>query len=177
VKTVAVYPGSFDPPTFGHLDIIDRSSQVFSRVIVAVAMNLGKDTMFRPKERVEMLRTLTRPFANVEVDSFRGLLVEYVRAVEAHVIVRGLRAISDFEYEFQMAHMNKKLAPAVDTVFMMTGERYSYISSHITKEIARFRGKIDDLVPPLVRDRMARKLKGEAKTHRTSHRGERSETR
>ena len=160
MKTVAVYPGSFDPPTFGHLDIIERSSRVFSRVIVSVAKNLRKDSMFAPKERVEMLRKLTQPFPNVEIDSFRGLLVEYVRLVDAHVVVRGLRAISDFEYEFQMAHMNKKLAPKVDTIFMMTGERYSYISSQIAKEIARFGGKIDDLVPPLVRDSMVRKLGG-----------------
>ncbi len=162
MKTVAVYPGSFDPPTFGHLDIIERSSRVFSRVIVSVAKNLRKDTMFPPAERVTMLRKLTRPFPNVEVDSFRGLLVDYVRLVDAHVVVRGLRAISDFEYEFQMAHMNKKLAPEVDTVFMMTGERYSYISSQIAKEIARFGGKIDDLVPPLVRDGMFRKLGGKS---------------
>jgi pantetheine-phosphate adenylyltransferase len=159
MKTIAVYPGSFDPPTFGHLDIIARSSKVFSRVIVSVAKNLRKDTMFTVTERVGMLRKLTRSYPNVEVDSFQGLLIEYVRHKEAHVVVRGLRAISDFEYEFQMAHMNKKLSPEVDTVFMMTGERYSYISSHIAKEIARFGGKIDDLVPPLVRDRMFRKLR------------------
>jgi pantetheine-phosphate adenylyltransferase len=158
MKTVAVYPGSFDPPTYGHLDIIHRSSQVFSRVIVAVAKNIRKDTMFPPTERMNMLRKLTRSFPNVEVDSFRGLLIDYVCNVEAHVVVRGLRAISDFEYEFQMAHMNKKLSPEIDTVFMMTGERFSYISSHITKEIARFGGKIDDLVPPLVRDTIHRKL-------------------
>jgi pantetheine-phosphate adenylyltransferase len=158
MRTIAVYPGSFDPPTYGHLDIIDRSSRVFSRVIVSVAKNIRKDTMFTATERMNMLRRLTRSFSNVEVDSFRGLLVEYVRTVDAHVVVRGLRAISDFEYEFQMAHMNKKLSPEVDTVFMMTGERYSYISSQIAKEIARFGGKIDDLVPPLVQDRMLRKL-------------------
>jgi len=158
MRTIAVYPGSFDPPTYGHLDIIDRSSRVFSRVIVSVAKNIRKDTMFTPTERMNMLRRLTRSFPNVEVDSFRGLLVEYVRVVDAHVVVRGLRAISDFEYEFQMAHMNKKLSPEVDTVFMMTGERYSYISSQIAREIARFGGKIEDLVPPLVRDRMLRKL-------------------
>jgi pantetheine-phosphate adenylyltransferase len=158
MKTIAVYPGSFDPPTFGHLDIIARSSNVFSRVIVSVAKNLRKDTMFTAAERIGMLRKLTRSYPNVEVDSFRGLLIEYVRRMEAHVVVRGLRAISDFEYEFQMAHMNRKLSPEVDTVFMMTGERYSYISSHIAKEIAQFGGNIDDLVPPLVRDRMFRKL-------------------
>jgi pantetheine-phosphate adenylyltransferase len=158
MKTIAVYPGSFDPPTFGHLDIIVRSSNVFSRVIVSVAKNLRKDTMFTTTERIGMLRKLTRSYPNVEVDSFRGLLIEYVRRMEAHVVVRGLRAISDFEYEFQMAHMNRKLSPEVDTIFMMTGERYSYISSHIAKEIAQFGGNIDDLVPPLVRDRMFRKL-------------------
>ena len=158
MRTIAVYPGSFDPPTYGHLDIIERSSRVFSRVIVAVARNLRKSEMFTTAERLEMLRKLTRGHANVEVDSFRGLLVEHARSIGAHVVVRGLRAISDFEYEFQMAHMNKKLAAEVDTVFMMTGERYSYISSNIVKEIASFGGKIDDLVPPLVRDRVLRKI-------------------
>ncbi len=158
MRTVAVYPGSFDPPTFGHLDIIERSSRVFSRVIVAVAMNIRKNIMFTPAERVAMLRKLTRAYSNVEIHSFRGLLVNYARDKGAHVLVRGLRAISDFEYEFQMAHMNKKLAPDVDTVFMMTGERYSYISSNIVKEIAGFGGKIDDLVPVLVRDQVLRKI-------------------
>lgn len=158
MRTIAVYPGSFDPPTFGHLDIIDRSSRVFSRVIVAVAMNIRKNVMFPPAERRAMLRKLTRPYSNVEIDSFRGLLVDYARDKGAHVVVRGLRAISDFEYEFQMAHMNKKLAPDVDTIFMMTGERYSYISSNIVKEIAAFGGKIDDLVPAPVREQVLRKI-------------------
>ncbi len=158
MRTIAVYPGSFDPPTFGHLDIIDRSSRVFSRVIVAVAMNIRKNVMFPPAERRAMLRKLTRPYSNVEIDSFRGLLVDYARSKGAHVVVRGLRAISDFEYEFQMAHMNKKLAPDVDTVFMMTGERYSYISSNIVKEIAAFGGKIDDLVPAPVQEQVLRKI-------------------
>jgi pantetheine-phosphate adenylyltransferase len=159
MRTIAVYPGSFDPPTFGHLDIIDRSSRVFSRVIVSVATNIRKNVMFTPAEREDMLRKLTKPYANVEIDRFRGLLVNYARDKGAHVLVRGLRAISDFEYEFQMAHMNKKLAQDVDTVFMMTGERYSYISSNIVKEIAGFGGKIDDLVPALVREQVLRKLK------------------
>jgi len=159
MRTIAVYPGSFDPPTFGHLDIIERSSRVFSQVIVAVAMNIRKNVMFTPAERGAMLRKLTRPYSNVEIDSFRGLLVNYARDKGAHVLVRGLRAISDFEYEFQMAHMNKKLAPEVDTVFMMTGERYSYISSNIVKEIAAFGGKIDDLVPGLVREKVLRKIR------------------
>jgi pantetheine-phosphate adenylyltransferase len=159
MRTIAVYPGSFDPPTFGHLDIIDRSSRVFSRVIVSVALNIRKNVMFTPAERVALLRKLTRSYSNVEIDSFRGLLVNYARDKGAHVVVRGLRAISDFDYEFQMAHMNKKLAAEVDTVFMMTGERYSYISSNIVKEIAAFGGKIDDLVPALVRDRVLRKIR------------------
>jgi pantetheine-phosphate adenylyltransferase len=159
MRTIAVYPGSFDPPTFGHLDIIDRSSRVFSRVIVSVAMNIRKNVMFTPAERVDMLRKLTKPYANVEIDSFRGLLVKYARDKGAHVLVRGLRAISDFEYEFQMAHMNKKLAQDVDTVFMMTGERYSYISSNIVKEIAGFGGTIDDLVPALVREQVLEKIR------------------
>jgi pantetheine-phosphate adenylyltransferase len=160
MRTVAVYPGSFDPPTNGHLDIIERSSRVFSRVIVAVALNIRKNIMFTPAERQTMLRKLTRPWGNVEVTAFSGLLVEFARDQGAHILVRGLRAISDFEYEYQMAHMNRKLAPDIDTVIMMTGERHSSISSNIVKEIAMFGGKIDDLVPPLVRDIVFKKMKG-----------------
>ena len=160
MRTLAVYPGSFDPPTNGHLDIIERSSLVFSRVIVAVAVNLRKDAFFTPAERVRMLKRLTSTMGNVEVTSFRGLLVDFARAKEAHILVRGIRAISDFEYEYQMAHMNRKLDQEIDTVIMMTGERHSAISSNIVKEIAQFGGKIDDLVPPLVRDILLKKLKG-----------------
>jgi len=160
MRTIAVYPGSFDPPTNGHLDIIERSSRVFSRVIVAVAVNLRKNAFFTPAERVRMLKRLTSAMGNVEVTSFRGLLVDFARAKEAHILVRGIRAISDFEYEYQMAHMNRKLDQEIDTVIMMTGERHSAISSNIVKEIARFGGKIDDLVPPLVRDILFKKLKG-----------------
>jgi pantetheine-phosphate adenylyltransferase len=160
MRTLAVYPGSFDPPTNGHLDIIERSSMVFSRVIVAVAVNLRKDAFFTPAERVRMLKRLTSTMGNVEVTSFRGLLVDFARAKEAHILVRGIRAISDFEYEYQMAHMNRKLDQEIDTVIMMTGERHSAISSNIVKEIAQFGGKIDDLVPPLVRDILLKKLKG-----------------
>ena len=160
MKTTAVYPGSFDPPTNGHLDIIERSSRMFARVIVAVALNIRKNVMYTPAERVGMLRELTGRWKNVEVDSFSGLLVGYARKREARVLVRGLRAISDFEYEFQMAHMNKKLAPEIDTVMLMTGEQHSYISSNIVKEIARFGGRIDDLVPPAVRESVFKKMKG-----------------
>ena len=163
MRTVAVYPGSFDPPTNGHLDIIERSSRVFSRVIVAVALNLQKNAFFTPAERVRMLKRLTSTMKSVEVTSFHGLLVDFARAKEAHILVRGLRAISDFEYEYQMAHMNRKLDQEIDTVIMMTGERNSAISSNIVKEIAMFGGKIDDLVPPLVRDILFKKLKGAKK--------------
>ena len=160
MRTLAVYPGSFDPPTYGHLDIIERSSRVFSRVIVAVALNIRKNILFTPAERQAMLRKLTRQWGNVEVTEFRGLLVDFAREQGAHILVRGLRAISDFEYEYQMAHMNRKLASDIDTVIMMTGERHSAISSNIVKEIAMFGGKIDDLVPPLVRDIVFKKMKG-----------------
>lgn len=160
MRTTAVYPGSFDPPTNGHLDIVERSSRMFARVVVAVALNLRKDAMFSPAERVRMLKRLTGRWKNVEVDSFSGLLVDYARRQEANVLVRGLRAISDFEYEFQMAHMNKKLAPEIDTAMLMTGEKHSYISSNIVKEIARFGGRIDDLVPSEVRDIVLKKMKG-----------------
>ena len=160
MKVVAVYPGSFDPPTNGHLDIIERSSRMFAKVIVAVARNIRKDAMFTPAERVRMLRELTCKLKNVEIDSFSGLLVDYARRKEARVLVRGLRAISDFEYEFQMAHMNKKLAPEIDTVMLMTGERHSYISSNIVKEIAMLGGRIDDLVPPGVKDSVFKNMKG-----------------
>lgn len=159
MKTVAIYPGSFDPPTFGHLDIIERGSHVFSRVIVAVAFNIRKQTMFTPEERIGMLRTLTAPMGNVEVDAFDGLLADYAVAREANVVLRGLRAVSDFEFEFQMAHVNRKLAPKLDTVIMMTGEKHIYISSSIVKEVARLRGKIDDMVPELVRDRVVAKIR------------------
>jgi pantetheine-phosphate adenylyltransferase len=155
MRITAVYPGSFDPPTFGHLDIIERSSRMFARVVVAVALNLRKNALFSPAERVRMLQ-----WGNVEIDSFGGLLVDYARLREARVLVRGLRAISDFEYEFQMAHMNKKLAPEIDTVMLMTGEQHSYISSNIVKEIAKFGGRIDDLVPSDVRDSVFKKMKG-----------------
>jgi len=160
MKVVAVYPGSFDPPTNGHLDIIERSSRMFAHVVVAVARNVQKNALFTSAERVRMLRGLTSQWKNVEVDLFSGLLVDYARKKEARVLVRGLRAISDFEYEFQMAHMNKKLAAEIDTVMLMTGERHSYISSSIVKEIAMFGGSIDYLVPPGVKNSVFKKMKG-----------------
>lgn len=158
MERLAVYPGSFDPITNGHLDIIKRGLRFFDKLIILVAYNPNKSGLFAIEERMELIRQVVGDDPRIRVDSFSGLLVNYVRDSGAAVILRGLRALSDFEYEFQMAHMNKKLASEVDTVFMMTGERYSYISSNIVKEIASFGGKIDDLVPPLVRDRVFGKI-------------------
>jgi pantetheine-phosphate adenylyltransferase len=146
MKHTAIYPGTFDPPTNGHLDIIERSSKIFEKLVVSVAMNTSKKTLFSVEKRIELLEKMTAPYDNVRVTSFSGLLVEYARSVGAKVIIRGLRAVSDFEYEFQMAHMNKKLYPELDTVFMMTGEKYFYVSSNIVKEIATLGGDISDLV-------------------------------
>ncbi len=158
MRTIAVYPGSFDPPTYGHLDIIERSARVFSRVIVAVARNIRKNQMFTTAERMDMLRKLTKGHANVEVDTFRGLLVEHAREIGAHVVIRGLRAISDFEYEFQMALMNKKLSHELETFFMMPSLRYIFLSSSVIKEVASFGGNVADLVPPGVAARLAEKF-------------------
>ncbi|RMG58425.1 MAG: pantetheine-phosphate adenylyltransferase [Deltaproteobacteria bacterium] len=154
MKHAAIYPGTFDPPTNGHLDIVERSSKVFDRVIVAVAFNPHKTPLFPVEKRVELLKEITSHLENVEVTSFTGLLVDYAKQVGARVIVRGLRAVSDFEYEFQMAHMNKKLYPELDTVFMMTGEKYFYVSSNIVKEIASFGGDVSELVHPLVEEEL-----------------------
>ena len=145
--TIAVYPGSFDPVTFGHLDIIHRAANVFDKVIVAVLNNSKKNPLFTVDERTKLLKEVTRDLPNVEVDSFGGLLINYVAAKKANVIVKGLRAISDFESEMQMASLNHKLNDKVETFFMMTSPQYSYLSSSIVKEIARYRGPVSDLVP------------------------------
>ncbi|PYI54242.1 pantetheine-phosphate adenylyltransferase [Paenibacillus flagellatus] len=145
--TVAVYPGSFDPVTFGHLDIIHRAAQVFDKVIVAVLNNSKKNPLFTVEERKHLLREATRGIENVEVDSFGDLLINYMSQKQANVIVKGLRAISDFESEMQMASLNHKLNDKVETFFMMTSPQYSYLSSSIVKEIARFNGPVSDLVP------------------------------
>ncbi|MDP3058763.1 MAG: pantetheine-phosphate adenylyltransferase, partial [bacterium] len=147
---VAVYPGSFDPATNGHIDVIERSAKIFDHVIVAVARNQSKSPMFCMEERIEMLKILTAHLANVSVESFEGLLVAYVKQKGAEVVIKGLRAISDFEYEFQMALMNRALDKDVDTLFMMTDYRYSYLSSSLVKEVARLGGPINELVAPLV---------------------------
>lgn len=146
----AVYPGSFDPITNGHLDIIRRCSHTFDKLIVAVVTNYSKSSVFSVEERMHLIRESTGDLPNLEVDHFEGLLVDYARKKEAQVIVKGLRAISDFENEFQMALMNRKLEPQVETMFMMTHYKYSYLSSSMVKEVARLGGAIDDLVPEVI---------------------------
>ena len=155
----AIYPGSFDPVTNGHLDLITRASNIFDKLIVAVAHNFEKDPLFSEKERVEMLETVTFKWTNVEVDVFDGLLMDYARAKNANVIVRGIRAVSDYEYELQMAMMNRKIEPDVETVFMLPAEQYSYLSSRLVKELARFGGPIKEFVPVIVQERLSVKFK------------------
>ena len=153
----AIYPGSFDPITLGHLDIIERSSKLFDEVIVALLVNIEKQPMFTTEERVEMIREVI-PWNNVRVDTFEGLLVHYAVAQQAQFVVRGIRAISDYEYELQMALMNRRLEPSVETVFLMAGEAYSYISSRLIKEVFKLGGPIDGLVPELVAKKMSDKI-------------------
>jgi pantetheine-phosphate adenylyltransferase len=143
----AIYAGSFDPLTNGHLSIIQRALQMFDRVIVAVAVNPKKVPLFTEEERKELIREAC-PDPRVEVDAFHGLLVEYANRRGVNVLLRGLRAVSDFEYEFQLANMNRKLAPGIETVFMMTGEDYFYVSSQLVREVASFGGNVEELVPP-----------------------------
>jgi pantetheine-phosphate adenylyltransferase len=152
--SIAIYPGSFDPVTNGHLDLIERGDKMFDRVIVAVLSNTEKQPLFSPQERVQMLRETTKQWPAVEVDVFEGLLVDYARKRGAGVILRGIRAISDYEYELQMALMNRKLEPRLETVFMLPGEKYSYLSSKLVREIAHLGGPLQDLVPPLVAERL-----------------------
>jgi pantetheine-phosphate adenylyltransferase len=154
----AIYPGSFDPVTNGHLDLISRSAPIFDKLIVAVARNLEKDPLFDVKERLDMLEVLTFDMKNVEADVFDGLLMDYARAKGASVILRGIRAVSDYEYELQMAMMNRKLEPQIETVFMLPGETYSYLSSRLVKELARFGGLPKGLVPPIVEERLRTKF-------------------
>jgi pantetheine-phosphate adenylyltransferase len=154
----AIYPGSFDPVTNGHLDLIARGAMIFDKLIVAVARNLEKDPLFPVKERVEMLEAVTFNWKNVEVEIFEGLLMDYARARNATVVLRGIRAVSDYEYELQMAMMNRKIEPQIETVFMLPGEAYSYLSSRLVKELARLGGPVKGLVPPLVEERLRSKV-------------------
>jgi pantetheine-phosphate adenylyltransferase len=155
---VAIYPGSFDPVTNGHLDLIERGEKLFERLIVGVLRNTDKQPLFSVDERVEMLREVTRKWPGVEVDVFDGLLVEYAQKRGAGVILRGIRAISDYEYELQMALMNRKLEPRLETVFMMPALTYSYLSSRMVREIAQLGGPLHGLVPPEVEARLRAKV-------------------
>lgn len=150
-KKIAVYPGSFDPITFGHLDIINRALKIFDEVIIAVARNDRKNPLFSVEERVEIIRSVMKDNSRATVDTFEGLLVDYARSRKAQAIVRGLRAISDFEYELQMAQINRGISKEVETVFLMTSVFYSFLSSSIVKEVHSLNGPIDGLVPPLVK--------------------------
>jgi pantetheine-phosphate adenylyltransferase len=157
--SVAIYPGSFDPVTNGHLDLIERGAKMFDHLIVAVLNNVEKQPLFTVPERVDMLREVTSRWEGVEVDVFQGLLVDYARKREAAVILRGIRAISDYEYELQMALMNRKLEPRLETVYMLPGESYSYLSAKLVREIAQLGGPLTDLVPPIVEERLRLKLR------------------
>jgi pantetheine-phosphate adenylyltransferase len=156
-QRIALYPGTFDPITYGHIDVVRRATELFSLVVVLVARNSTKRPMFTDVERAEMIREVFRRHPRVEVDSFNGLLVEYARRRKASVIIRGLRAVSDFEYEFQMALTNRKLAPKIDTVFLVPHEKYTYLNSTIVREVARLGGDVSDFVPPGVRRRLREK--------------------
>ena len=158
MPTLAVYPGSFDPLTNGHVDIITRGARIFDRIIVAILINAEKAPLFSMDERLKITREVFKDFPNVEVDTFEGLLVDYVERRRAHVIVRGLRAVSDFEFEFQMALMNRRLNGKIETVFMMPAEQYSYISSRLIKEVFSLGGRVHGLVPDTVEERLRQKV-------------------
>jgi pantetheine-phosphate adenylyltransferase len=157
-KVVAIYPGSFDPITSGHLDVIERGSRVSDRLIVSILRNESKAPLFTVEERIEMLTEVVAPFANVEVDCFDGLLADYALEKGARVILRGIRAISDYEYELQMALMNRRLQPELETVFLLAGEQYSFVSSRLVKEVISLGGNIAGLVPPLVERRLRERV-------------------
>jgi len=157
-KVIAIYPGSFDPPTNGHLDLIERGSKIFHQLIVAILRNPEKGPVFSLGERRLMLESMTERFRNVSVDTFDGLTVDYASKVKARAVLRGIRAISDYEYELQMALMNRKLQPELETVFMMPAEKYSYLSSRLVRELAQLGGPITGLVPEMVEQRLKEKL-------------------
>ncbi|MGA9225030.1 MAG: pantetheine-phosphate adenylyltransferase [Mesobacillus sp.] len=157
---IAVCPGSFDPVTFGHLDIITRAAKVFDELYVVVLNNSSKQPLFSVDERIELINMVTKNIPNVKVDSFQGLLVDYAESVNANAIIRGLRAVSDFEYEMQITSMNRVLNDKIETFFIMTNNQYSFLSSSIVKEVAKYDGKISELVPPEVEEALISKFKG-----------------
>ena len=158
----AIYPGSFDPVTLGHYDIIERSSKIFDKLIVGVLNNSVKSPLFSVEERVNMLKDVTSHFPNVEVQSFAGLLIDFVRSNDANVIVRGLRAITDFEYELQLAQMNRVIAPEIDTLFLTTNLKYAYLSSSMAKEVAMYGGDISSFLSPEIAEKVREKYAAQA---------------
>jgi pantetheine-phosphate adenylyltransferase len=157
-RVIAIYPGSFDPPTNGHLDLIQRGAKIFDELVVAILRNSEKVPLFNVDERLEMLRECTSQWGNVRVESFGGLLVDYARDCGAQAVLRGIRAVSDYEYELQMAWMNRKLDPSLETVFMMPAGAYSYLSSRLVREIASLGGALGDLIPASVEGRLRARL-------------------
>ena len=158
-KRIAIYPGSFDPLTNGHVDIIERGARIFDSIIVAILVNVEKTPLFSESERIAIIKDVFKAHKNVQAETFSGLLVDYAQKKNATVLVRGLRAVSDFEYEFQMAQMNRHLAPGLETVFMMPDEKYTYISSRLIKEVFTLGGEITGLVPPIVEEQLRAKQK------------------
>jgi len=164
MKKVAIYPGSFDPITNGHIDMVERGLRLFDKIIICILCNPGKETLFTIEERLEMIRKSLKKFSNIEIDSFDGLLVDYGAKRNADAILRGMRAVSDFEYEFQLALMNRKLNRKIQTVFLMTGFRWIFTSSSIIKEAARFGGDIAGMVPPIVNQKLKKKFNFKSKS-------------
>jgi pantetheine-phosphate adenylyltransferase len=162
-RVVAIYPGSFDPITSGHLDVIERGAKLFDHLVVSILRNEAKAPLFSLEERIEMLTEAVAPYPNVEVDSFNGLLAHYAMEKGARGILRGIRAISDYEYELQMALMNRRLQPELETIFLPAGEQYSFVSSRLVKEVISLGGDIGGLVPPTVERRLRERLQGKKK--------------
>ena len=160
-KITAVYPGTFDPVTYGHLDIIERASSLFDKIIVTIALNTNKIPMFTKEDRKDMLVNVTKKFDNVVVDDFSGLLVDYVLKKKASVIIRGLREVSDFEYEFQMSLTNRKLSPSITTIFLMPNEKYTYLNSSLIRELSSFKADVRSFVPAYVLKKLKQKFEGE----------------
>jgi pantetheine-phosphate adenylyltransferase len=170
-KITAIYPGSFDPPTNGHLDLIERGSKIFEELVVAILRNSEKSPLFSVAERRQMLLTLTAELKNVRVDTFDGLMVQYAKSIDATCVLRGIRAVSDYEYELQMALLNRKLEPTLETVFMMPADKYSYVSSRLVREVAQAGGPVRGLVPEVVEQKLHAKLDPAYKLQQTSETG------